>query len=155
MKGPNTQKKLHFQKYSCTCGGSFTLNKICCKANVEMQKKNKNKFLQWPLEAGSESINRKVLTKDSSVKMPNSTSLNSIGVFVGVLCFGLKTLFGFPPFRYHFTSHSTGVCVVGSCGAFRWTNICNTFAVCYRPSQECAPVLMKDILVFYQSVTLH
>lgn len=48
-----------------------------------MQKKKKKKFLQWPLEAGSESINRKVLTKDSSVKMPNSTSLNSIGVFVG------------------------------------------------------------------------
>lgn len=99
-----------------------------------MQKKKKKKFLQWPLEAGSESINRKVLTKDSSVKMPNSTSLNSIGVFVGGFMFWSEKPFWFPPFRYHFTSHSTGVCVVGSCGAFRWTNICNTFAVCYRLS---------------------
>lgn len=89
------------------------------------KKKKKKKFLQWPLEAGSESINRKVLTKDSSVKMPNSTSLNSIGVFVGGFMFWSEKPFWF---------HSTGVCVVGSCGAFRWTNICNTFAVCYRLS---------------------
>lgn len=62
-------------------------------------KKKKKKFLQWPLEAGSESINRKVLTKDSSVKMPNSTSLNSIGVFVGGFMFWSEKPFWFPPLQ--------------------------------------------------------